>query len=131
MPRNTFYRRAQTLENEFFHKVDQELMVKLSDERELESDEDALTIACGIADRKVLDELLAVVDEFQRHGFEPFQQYWCERDVFAEREVRIVGPKQELQGVVKGVNRKGELMLRTERGMETVTAGEISVRAAN
>ncbi|WP_157729723.1 bifunctional biotin--[acetyl-CoA-carboxylase] ligase/biotin operon repressor BirA [Bacterioplanes sanyensis] len=79
----------------------------------------------------LLDELLTVVDEFQRSGFAPFQQYWCERDVFAEREVRIVGPKEELQGVVKGVNRKGELMLRTERGMETITAGEISVRIAD
>ena len=59
MPQNTFHRRAQTLENEFFHRVDQELVVKLQERHQLESDEDALTIACGIVDRDLLDELLA------------------------------------------------------------------------
>lgn len=59
MSRNAFNHRAQTLENEFFHRVDQELIIKLQEQHQLESDEDALTIACGIVDRKLLDELLA------------------------------------------------------------------------
>lgn len=79
----------------------------------------------------LLDELLAVVDDFQRNGFAPSQQYWTERDVFHNKEVRIISPGHEKRGVVKGVNRKGELMLHTERGIETVNAGEISVRAAD
>ncbi|MGB4709803.1 MAG: hypothetical protein WBH28_15155 [Fuerstiella sp.] len=60
MSKNAFHRRAQTLENEFFHRVDQELIIKLQEQHQLESDEDALAIACGIVDRKLLDELLAV-----------------------------------------------------------------------
>ena len=79
----------------------------------------------------VLDELLKVVDEFQREGFAPYQQYWAERDIFMGREVRIIAPGHETPGVVKGVNRKGELMLRTEKGIEIINAGEISVRAAD
>lgn len=59
MPQNAFHRRGQTLENEFFHRVDQELVVKLQERHQLEADEDALTIACGIVDRDLLDELLA------------------------------------------------------------------------
>lgn len=60
MPRSAFNRRAQILEDRFFHQVDQELIVKLQEQNQFEADEDALTIACGIVDRKLLDELLAV-----------------------------------------------------------------------
>ncbi len=79
----------------------------------------------------VLDELLKAVDDFQRDGFAPWQQYWSERDVFHNKEVRIIAANNEKRGVVKGVNRKGELMLHGERGMEVINAGEISVRAAD
>lgn len=79
----------------------------------------------------LLDELLHMVDEFQKEGFAPWQQYWTERDIFYQREVRIIAANNEKLGVVKGVNRKGELMLQTERGMEVMNAGEISVRAAD
>jgi BirA family biotin operon repressor/biotin-[acetyl-CoA-carboxylase] ligase len=45
--------------------------------------------------------------------------------------VVISSPTQQISGTVKGVNRKGELMLRTERGMEIISAGELSVRPVN
>jgi len=77
----------------------------------------------------VLDELLRAVDDFQREGFAPHQQYWAERDIFMGREVRVIAASHETPGVVKGVNRKGELMLMTEKGIEIINAGEISVRA--
>ena len=79
----------------------------------------------------VLDELLMAVDEFQKEGFAPLQQYWSERDIFNGREVRIIAGDHEKRGVVKGVSRKGELMLHSERGIETINAGEISVRSAD
>lgn len=76
----------------------------------------------------LLDELLQAVDAFQKEGFTPWQQYWSERDIFQNKEVRILGGQSERTGVVKGVNRKGELLLHSARGMETINAGEISVR---
>jgi len=79
----------------------------------------------------LLDELLKIVDEFQREGFALYQHYWAERDIFMGREVRIISPGHEIRGLVKGVNRKGELMLKTEQGIEVINAGEISVRAAD
>ncbi len=77
----------------------------------------------------VLDELLKVVDEFDRDGFAPFQSYWAQRDIFMDKEVRLIGGNQDKIGTVKGVNRKGELLLKTQLGMESFNAGEISVRA--
>jgi len=76
----------------------------------------------------LLNELLLAVDEFQKNGFAPYQEYWSGRDVFHNKEVQIIGVADEKRGVVKGVNRKGELLLHTDKGMEVITAGEISVR---
>lgn len=76
----------------------------------------------------LLDSLLQHVDAFAREGFAPHQQYWSERDVYHNQSVRLISANTEVRGVVKGVNRKGELLLHTERGMATFNAGEISVR---
>lgn len=76
----------------------------------------------------LLDELLTCIDTFQKEGFAPLQEYWSERDIYHESEVSVVSPAQEITGVVKGVNRKGELLLKTSRGMEVISAGELSVR---
>lgn len=78
----------------------------------------------------VLNELLLAVADFRDHGFAPYQQYWTERDVFHDKEVQINSASWQMAGKVKGVNRKGELMLQTERGTEVISAGEISVRSA-
>lgn len=60
MPRDVFRKRAAALEDAFFHQVDQELAEKFREQQQLETDEDALTIATGITDRAVLDELISV-----------------------------------------------------------------------
>lgn len=76
----------------------------------------------------LLEELLKVIDDFQKQGFATYQEYWSQRDIFQGKEVRIVSPGNDKQGLVKGVNRKGELLLHTDKGMEVISAGEISVR---
>lgn len=79
----------------------------------------------------LLNELLWVVDEFQQNGFAPYQQYWTERDIYYGQEVRIIAAQNEKSGLLKGVNRKGELLLKTAKGLETINAGEVSVRPVN
>lgn len=79
----------------------------------------------------LLNELLKAVDDFQKEGFSPWVQYWCERDVFYQKEVMVTSGINQKRGVVKGVNRKGELLLQTDKGMEIIIAGELSVRAAD
>ena len=76
----------------------------------------------------LLAHLLRMVDEFQREGFAPWVQYWAERDLYYQKEVNLVSGINEKRGIVKGVNRKGELLLQTEKGMEVIIAGELSVR---
>ena len=59
----------------------------------------------------------------------PLPSYWAQRDILMDKEVRLIGGNQDKIGTVKGVNRKGELLLKTQLGMESFNAGEISVRA--
>lgn len=79
----------------------------------------------------LLNELLKIVDEFQQDGFAPYQQYWTERDIFYGKEVRLISANNEKHGLMKGVNRKGELLLKTDKGLVAINAGEVSVRAVN
>ena len=60
MPRNAFNQRASALEDEFFHRIDQQLILKLKKQHELEEDEIALTVATGIEDKEILRELTDV-----------------------------------------------------------------------
>lgn len=76
----------------------------------------------------LLNTLMTTLDDFQKDGFEPFQTYWQSRDVYQGQGVTISGLTPEINGTVHGVNRKGELLLQTEQGIQTISAGEISVR---
>lgn len=59
MSGTVFSRRANALENEFFRRVDQELILRLQEQHQHEVDEGALSVATGILDAKVLRELIA------------------------------------------------------------------------
>ena len=82
-----------------------------------------------------LREMMAAIEEFQQNGFAAFQEQWTNYDIYNGRQVSILTrPDSEIpacHGTVKGVNRKGELLLQTDRGIQTISAGEISVRPVN
>lgn len=76
----------------------------------------------------MITELIKAIETFEKQGFEPFQARWLERDVFIDKEVDLILPNMRRSGIAKGVNRKGELLLQTAEGIETINAGEISLR---
>lgn len=59
MTGDAFDRRESALEDEFFHRVDQELIAQLRAQHQHEAELDALQRATGISDRRVLEELQA------------------------------------------------------------------------
>lgn len=59
MSQSKLHKRATALENAFFHRVDQELIVRIQEQHQQDLDKDALATATGIIDRSLLDELLA------------------------------------------------------------------------
>lgn len=79
----------------------------------------------------LIDNLIKAIEEFDKQGFESFKDYWTERDAFLNKEVDLILPNLTRSGIAKGVNGKGELLLETEKGLESINAGELSLRLKN
>ncbi len=86
----------------------------------------------------ITDELLQeVLGEFEKYydrflvsaNLEEFVEEYNARLVSLGKEVRVLDPKGEYNGISKGINDKGELLVeRLDGTVEEVYAGEVSVR---
>lgn len=74
-----------------------------------------------------LDRDLAL---FEQAGFEPFRTRWIQHDVLHGRRLQVSG-RQAFEGLGRGVDEHGALLLDTEAGLQTLHAGEVSVRTRN
>lgn len=57
-----------------------------------------------------------------------FKAEWESRLLNLNREVCVITPTGEIEGVAIGVNEDGALLVRTESGIETVWAGDVTLR---
>ena len=73
-------------------------------------------------------ELLLALQAFEQHGFEPFAPEWRLRDALAGQPVRVEADPP-FEGVAQGINVDGGLLVATAQGIQSVHAGEVSVRA--
>ncbi|MEX3916814.1 biotin--[acetyl-CoA-carboxylase] ligase [Paraburkholderia sp. BR10872] len=79
-----------------------------------------------------LNALEAALQRFGAAGFAPFQARWNACHAYAGREVAIYEQGKELlRGTATGVDERGQLLLDTPNGRETVTAGDVSLRLAD
>lgn len=65
--------------------------------------------------------------EFENNGWSVFESRWQSVDALYGRQVTVSG-QQAFAGKACGVNNHGALCVQTESGVETVMAGEVSVR---
>jgi BirA family biotin operon repressor/biotin-[acetyl-CoA-carboxylase] ligase len=79
----------------------------------------------------MINHLIKAIEEFDKNGFAAFKDYWLERDAFINKEVDLILPNLVRSGVARGVNGKGELLLETAKGLESINAGELSLRLKN
>jgi BirA family biotin operon repressor/biotin-[acetyl-CoA-carboxylase] ligase len=70
--------------------------------------------------------LVAALQNFERHGFAPFQSAFNVRDALAGRSVQL---SDGTAGVARGVDATGALLLQTTLGVQRITSAEVSVRA--
>ncbi|MCW8883946.1 MAG: bifunctional biotin--[acetyl-CoA-carboxylase] ligase/biotin operon repressor BirA, partial [Motiliproteus sp.] len=78
-----------------------------------------LSDGSGAVDRNrllaaILNELVPALERFSEQGFAPFKESWMGLDGFANRRVRLQTSSQQFQGVAKGVDSSGALLLETE-----------------
>ena len=76
----------------------------------------------------LLAELIAALTEFESAGFAPFLHDWSTLDATANQPVRIEGGGEPLQGIARGVDAQGALIVEAQGHRHHVHAGEVSLR---
>ena len=74
---------------------------------------------------KVAEPLLATLLAFERTGFAPLQNAFNARDALHNLSVTLSDGRQ---GVARGVDATGALLVDTEQGQEAISSSEVSVR---
>ncbi|WP_092138286.1 biotin--[acetyl-CoA-carboxylase] ligase [Cupriavidus sp. YR651] len=79
----------------------------------------------------VLDRLAAMRLAFLETGFAPMAPRWSARDAFRDEPVRLLHDGALLaEGLARGVDGDGHLLLETAEGLQRIASGEVSLRGA-
>lgn len=78
----------------------------------------------------ILGELLPALARFESDGFAPWHQAWDDFDLFRDRAVTVHIGENQISGPNKGIDEEGNLLVETDNGVETFSAGEVSLREA-
>ena len=76
----------------------------------------------------LLSELVAVFTRFEQTGFAGFQADWQRFDLTHGQPVRLTLPTSTVDGIARGVDDSGALLLETADGVRRFLGGEISLR---
>lgn len=76
----------------------------------------------------ILNQLAQDLLHFEQQGFSAFQEAWNERDGLKGQAVTLLVGQDAINGVVRGVDEKGALLLENEGVMCCYHGGEVSVR---
>src|SRR6266496_703884 len=72
----------------------------------------------------------AVLAQFSREGFAPFQEEWLRRHAWQGRRVALSQAERRVaEGRIVGVAEDGALMLSSAKGIERFHSGELSLKA--
>ncbi len=75
---------------------------------------------------QIITCLLESLDLFKSKGFSCFLENWKQYDILAGKKVSIL--PAGIQGVAKGINSNGALLVDSQGKMHEINAGEVSVR---
>ncbi|RZT38531.1 biotin--[acetyl-CoA-carboxylase] ligase [Cupriavidus agavae] len=79
----------------------------------------------------VLNRLATMREIFLADGFAPLAPAWSARDAFRDEPVRLLHDGAVLaEGLARGVDGDGHLLLETASGLQRITSGEVSLRGA-
>ena len=76
----------------------------------------------------LIRELVAALTRFSEHGFAAFREDWSGHDVTRDKPVTVTMVNRSVEGVARGINDTGALLVETAGGTETFHGGEVSLR---
>ncbi len=74
---------------------------------------------------RIVPGLIDTLQAFERDGFAPLREEFNQRDLLKNREITI---SDGTAGTAMGVGDDGALLVHTQRGMQSITSSEVSVR---
>jgi BirA family biotin operon repressor/biotin-[acetyl-CoA-carboxylase] ligase len=78
----------------------------------------------------VIDEWVSLLSRFSADGFEPFRREWERADHLRGQPVRVSDSQTEIEGVARGIDADGALLLTTADGdVRRIISGDVSVRS--
>ncbi|ROQ17143.1 BirA family biotin operon repressor/biotin-[acetyl-CoA-carboxylase] ligase [Marinimicrobium koreense] len=91
---------------------------------------------CPVPGRNVLaarliDALVALLSGYHREGFAAWREAWLARDAFAGRRVVVSSGARAQEGIARGVDVSGALLLEQDGERVLCHGGELSMRAAS
>jgi BirA family biotin operon repressor/biotin-[acetyl-CoA-carboxylase] ligase len=82
----------------------------------------------AIAAAALISELALALEEFGARGMSAFVDEWRGADALANRAVRVLQGEQTIEGLARGVDADGALLLDAGDGRRRILSGEVSVR---
>jgi BirA family biotin operon repressor/biotin-[acetyl-CoA-carboxylase] ligase len=94
---------------------------------------DLYTICNSAVDRQqitaaIISELITLLNNYEKTGFSQWQNDWLRYDAFNNKPVLVSGLEKPLQGIARGVDEHGNLLLDVEGEMVKIYGGEVSLR---
>ncbi|SHJ47898.1 biotin--[acetyl-CoA-carboxylase] ligase [Propionispora hippei] len=80
--------------------------------------------------KEILAELETVYLEVSRSGFDSILKEWRRLSVTLGQTVQVVGPDKQFSGLAVDIDASGALLVQTDGSLETVIAGDVSIRPA-
>jgi BirA family biotin operon repressor/biotin-[acetyl-CoA-carboxylase] ligase len=72
--------------------------------------------------------MVNVIQAFEDVGFDSYADHWDKYNLYSGQQIHVIRGNEIISGIDSGVDREGNLLLRTESGLEVHRSGEVSVR---
>lgn len=82
----------------------------------------------SLAASTLINELALALEEFGMRGMSAFADEWQGADALAGRPVRVLQGDQTLEGLARGVDADGALLVDAGDGRRRILSGEVSIR---
>lgn len=77
---------------------------------------------------KLINSLREALPLFERDGLAPFTERWKTLDNFINRPVKLLIGEREIQGIARGIDKQGGLLLEQDGEIKSWVGGEMSLR---
>jgi len=78
----------------------------------------------------LIRELAAMLQLFAEQGFASFREEWSSYDATRDKPVRLTAANRTIDGIARGIDAHGALLVETVQGVESFYGGEVSLRVS-